>query len=63
MRANMYAIVSRAIEEGITFGVNRGFKHVEQDPPEALPEQLYTEIMNALCEVVDFDVAGNDEGG
>jgi hypothetical protein len=55
-----YAIVERAVDEGIAYGITRLFKHRETD---AISEQetrdgseaIHAAIMDALCEVVRFD--------
>jgi hypothetical protein len=55
-----YAIVERAVDEGIAYGITRLFKHHDDDTitEQGLRERsdaIHAAIMNALCEVVRFD--------
>lgn len=63
IRVNLWAIVSRAVEEGIDYGVMRAYKHSE-DPPDQqekdrIAEAIFHGVMNELCEVIEF---GDTEG-
>lgn len=59
MKPKEYLILERAVEEGIAHGWRRGFKHQPTDPPEgcadAVREALREEVLNAICEVFDFE--------
>ena len=59
MRFKTYAIVSRAVEEGLSYGIGRLFKHEDGPFTKAQlferSETLYDAITNELCEVIDFD--------
>jgi len=58
LRVRTYDVVRRAVEEGVMFGLNRALKHadaVTRDTKPAAQEHIEREVMNALCEVVDFD--------
>lgn len=56
IRIDLYGIIARAVEAGVTFGLNRCFKHVDQHTRESVDEDaICGEVMNALCEVVRFD--------
>ena len=50
-----WEVVSRAVEEGVGFGLNRAFKHVDNPSRELIAEAVEREVMNALSEVVKFD--------
>ena len=50
-----YAIVSRAVEEGVAHGLRRYVKYHEDIHQDAAAEHLEREVLNALCEVVDFE--------
>ena len=54
MKVKTYTIVTRAIEEGIAHGYRRAHKHTDAPTPEAIKESIYNEVMNALCEVIEF---------
>lgn len=54
LEIKLYDLISRAVSEGVAMGWRRAHKH---DPK---PDELYiidtieTEVMNALCEVIEF---------
>ena len=57
IRLNAYAVVDRAVEEGVACGLRRARKHLSygQDPTdEQLQDYVEREVMNALCEVLQF---------
>jgi hypothetical protein len=54
MKVKTYTVVSRAIEEGIARGYRRARKHTDNPEPEAIKESIYNEVMNALCDVIEF---------
>jgi hypothetical protein len=55
LEVDIYAVVSRAVEEGARHGVGRAMKYADGPPDaEALVDHVAREVMNALCEVVDF---------
>mgnify|MGYP003332677866 FL=1 len=54
MKVKTYTIVTRAIEEGIAHGYRRAHKHTDAPTPEAIKESIYNEVMNALCDVIEF---------
>jgi hypothetical protein len=55
VKVDLYAIISRAVDEGTAYGVRRAFKHTETPDIEATIECVSREVMNALCEVLRFD--------
>jgi hypothetical protein len=59
MRLNAYAIVSEALEDGLAYGIRRLFKHGDgplgEDQLLERKDTLHMALMNALCEVIDFD--------
>lgn len=58
-KIDTYAVLMRAVEEGIAYGLNRADKHA--DDPLTIPQrqriehQLNVAISNALCDVVKFE--------
>jgi len=54
-----YTIVSRAVEEGIAYGIRRVFKYNQEPLSEDLmlreADRLVDAVMMELCEIVDFD--------
>lgn len=55
MKVNAYAVLSRAVEEGVQRGWSRAHKHVEKPGEDALCSAIYDAVMEAICEVFDFD--------
>ena len=63
IKVNLYAIVSRAVEEGVSYGLQRAHKHTPAPSREVLVDQVEQAVLNALCEVLDFgpdDESGSD---
>ena len=54
MKANTYAIIARAIEEGLEYGWSRAHKHTETPTPEAVREAQHDAIMNSVSEMFYF---------
>lgn len=59
VRLNAYAIVRRAVEEGVIAGCRRAVKHVD-DPPDLTPYAGAIEeaVMHALSEVIVWPDVG-----
>lgn len=60
LTANTYAIVARAVEEEVPYGIHRIFKYAEtealtEDQVVAQADQIVQAVMNGLCEVINFD--------
>lgn len=55
MKVKTYAILERAIEEGIAYGYTRAFKHTEAPSEEYIKDEILSSVMNSISEVVDFD--------
>ena len=58
-KIDTYAVIMRAVEEGIAYGINRADKHAD-DPltiqqRQRIEHQLDISISNALSEVIKFD--------
>ena len=58
VRVNLYAIVDRAVEEGVSYGVMRADKHAS-DPitdaqAERVKEHVEAGVMSALSEVIEW---------
>jgi hypothetical protein len=55
IRVNSYMVLTRAIEEGISYGYRRAFKHSDDPDEDHIKDEIYTAIMNSICEVFQFD--------
>ena len=57
---NTYAIVSRAVEEGVAYGITRLWKYhdsetMTEDEMREKSDAIGQAVLNDLCEVVNFD--------
>ena len=55
VRVRAYSVVARAVEEGVAAGWSRAHKHTDSPEPETIRQEIDTAVMNALCDVLDFD--------
>lgn len=60
MRVNSYAVVSRAVEEGVETGWRRAHKHTDTPSDASIRESIVNEVTSALSEVVDWDSPAED---
>ena len=60
MRARGFAVLSRAVEEGVAAGYRRAHKHSEAPGEETICEHVEREVLGAICEVFAFDDEGED---
>lgn len=54
-KVKLWTVVSEAVAEGAVFGVSRAYKHTDQPDRETLIANIEREVMNSLCEVIDFE--------
>jgi hypothetical protein len=59
VRVNTYAVIADCVEAGISFGLSRVDKHAPNpltpDQRERVKEHVEREVMNALCEKLNFN--------
>lgn len=57
LKLSTYRLVARAVAEGAAYGLHRYNKYNDdkQVDVEMAAEHVEREVMNALCEVIDFD--------
>jgi hypothetical protein len=55
MKVNSYAVLKRAIEEGLEYGYGRAHKHGNNPPKDYIFECQIDAIMNSIDEVFKFD--------
>lgn len=58
LRFNAYAIISRAVADGVAYGVRRSRKHTDTPTEDHISTEVENAVMNELCDVLQF---GNDE--
>lgn len=55
MQVRTYAVLARAVEEGVAMGLRRSRKHDEAPTDDAIAEHVEREVLGAICEVFRFD--------
>lgn len=50
-----YTIIQDAVERGCQYGVTRAYKHTDKPSFESIVQECESAVMNALCDVIDFD--------
>jgi hypothetical protein len=58
IRLRAYDIISDAVERGVNCGMTRAYKHTNDPSSDHIAEQVEQAVMGELCEVLDFDQAG-----
>lgn len=54
LRIDAHAVVVRAVEEGIAYGLRRAHKHTDKPTHDQLQLELEAAVMNALSEVIEW---------
>jgi hypothetical protein len=54
VRLDAYAIVRRAVEEGVARGYRRAFKHSDAPSGDWVREAIEQDVLSSLCEVLRF---------
>ena len=54
MKAKIYPLLERCIEDGLRRGYRRAHKYVEKPTEEAIFEEIERCIMGEICEWFDF---------
>ena len=52
IKLNSYAIISEAIERGISAGYRHSHKHTNTPDEDTVKEHIYQDIMNELSEII-----------
>lgn len=60
IKVNAYAVIQRAVEEGVAYGYHRSFKHNDNPSEAQIVDEIEEAVMNEICEVLQF---GNCECG
>ena len=53
VKLNAWAIIARAVEEGVAYGYGRAHKHGKPDE-ETLKNEVYNSVLNSLSEVLSY---------
>lgn len=52
VKIDSYKVVARAVEEGVTYGLNRSHKYSDNPNDETLKREIETAVMNALSDII-----------
>ena len=55
MKPKIYPVLEMCLENGITLGYNRAFKHNDHPTEDAIKESIHKEILNEIYEWFDFE--------
>lgn len=55
LKLDTWAIISRAVEEGVSYGWRRAHKHTDTPTEDAVTAEIEQAVMSALSEVVKWD--------
>ena len=55
MKLRVYEVVHRAVEQGVTHGVQRAYKYEEEPSRGNIEDQVVAGVMLELHEIIDFD--------
>ena len=53
--AKAFPLMQRAVEEGVSYGYNRAFKHTDTPAEEDLKTAIEEAVINSICEWFDFE--------
>jgi hypothetical protein len=54
VRVNVYAVISRAVEDGVSSGYRRAHKHDDAPSEAHIINEIEQAVMNEICEVLQF---------
>lgn len=55
MKFKTYHIIHRAVEEGISYGMQRSHKHTDTPPKDHIEQEILRSVMDYLSEIIDFE--------
>jgi hypothetical protein len=55
LKFKAYEIIERAVEEGISYGIKRAYKHEENPSQDLISIEIEKAVMFSLTEIIDFD--------
>ena len=55
MKLKTYHIIHRAVEEGISYGMQRSHKHTDTPSKDYIEQEILRSVMDYLSEIIDFE--------
>jgi hypothetical protein len=60
MKPKLHKILQTAVEQGVSYGYRRSFKHVENPTEGAIIDSIVEQVMNSLDEWFEFEDEVNE---
>ena len=57
MKLKAYNIIHRAVEEGISYGMQRSQKHTDTPSKDHIEQEILRSVMDYINEIIDFEDA------
>ena len=54
MKPKLHKVLETAVEQGVSYGYNRAFKHVENPTEGAIIDSIVEQVMNSLDDWFEF---------
>ena len=55
VKINAYAVIERAVEEGVSYGYMRAHKHTDTPNPDEIKTEIENAVMNSLSDVLIYN--------
>ena len=55
MKVKTYAVIDRAVIDGVNYGWNRAHKHTNSPSEDEIKQQMMMAVMQEICEWFDFE--------
>ena len=55
IQVKVYPVLERAVDAGVNYGYRRAHKHTDKPSEETIKEAICQQVMNELCEALEFD--------
>jgi hypothetical protein len=60
MKPKFRKVLEIAVEQGVSYGYRRSFKHIENPTEGAIIDSIVEQVMNSLDEYFDFEDENNE---
>lgn len=60
MKPDTYKLIERCVEDGVSYGLTRAYKHNDTPTPEQIQEKIRQAVMHEICEWFKFDPVVED---
>jgi hypothetical protein len=60
MKPDTYKLIEMCVENGVAYGLNRAYKHIDNPTTEQIAEKIRQAIMHEICEFFEFEPRGGE---